>query len=187
MTYRVRIDPVALDQIEQFAAWLSDYSEDFAIEQIERLDGILRLNLGEPRSHGATSQSPAHLTARISFVLAAGPSTGSYTPLMKMPVSSISCCFGVPVATRNVWTCAEATRITNAGWVSLRSTHPTGQRIPQKRKAPRKERLSHRWTVILAARTPREITANSTCRIRPGAGSFRSARLRSSSARCSCR
>jgi ParE toxin of type II toxin-antitoxin system, parDE len=47
MTYRVRIDPVALDQIEQFAAWLSDYSEDFAIEQIERLDEILRLNLGE--------------------------------------------------------------------------------------------------------------------------------------------
>jgi len=26
MTYRLRIDPVALDQIEQFAAWLSDYS-----------------------------------------------------------------------------------------------------------------------------------------------------------------
>jgi len=44
MTYRVRIDPVALGQIEQFATWLSDYSEDFAIEQIERLDEILRLN-----------------------------------------------------------------------------------------------------------------------------------------------
>jgi hypothetical protein len=47
MTYRVRIDPVALGQIEQFATWLSDYSEDFAIEQIERLDEILRLNLAE--------------------------------------------------------------------------------------------------------------------------------------------
>jgi hypothetical protein len=47
MTYRVRTDPVALDQIEEFAAWLSDYSEEFAIEQIDRLDEILRVNLGE--------------------------------------------------------------------------------------------------------------------------------------------
>jgi hypothetical protein len=38
MTFRVRIDPVALRQIEQFAAYLRDYSEEFAIEQIERLD-----------------------------------------------------------------------------------------------------------------------------------------------------
>jgi hypothetical protein len=30
----VRIDPVALDEIEQFAAYLRDYSEEFAIEQI---------------------------------------------------------------------------------------------------------------------------------------------------------
>ena len=47
MTYRVRIDPVALRQIEQFAIYLRDYSEDFAIEQIERLDRILHFNLGE--------------------------------------------------------------------------------------------------------------------------------------------
>jgi plasmid stabilization system protein ParE len=47
MTYRVRIDPLALRQIEDFAAYLQDYSEDFAIEQIDRLDRILRLNLGE--------------------------------------------------------------------------------------------------------------------------------------------
>ncbi len=37
MAFRVRIDPVALRQIEQFAAYLRDYSEEFAIEQIERL------------------------------------------------------------------------------------------------------------------------------------------------------
>ena len=47
MTYRVRIDPVALRQIDQFAHYLRDYSEDFAIEQIERLDRILHFNLGE--------------------------------------------------------------------------------------------------------------------------------------------
>src|SRR6266571_5905950 len=45
MTFRVRIDPVALRQIEQFAAYLRDYSEEFAIEQIERLDRILSVNL----------------------------------------------------------------------------------------------------------------------------------------------
>jgi hypothetical protein len=47
MTFRVRIDPVALGQIDQFARYLRDYDEGFAIEQIERLDRILRLNLGE--------------------------------------------------------------------------------------------------------------------------------------------
>jgi hypothetical protein len=41
MPFRLRIDPVALRQIEEFAAYLSDYSEDFALEQIERLDRIL--------------------------------------------------------------------------------------------------------------------------------------------------
>src|SRR5438132_13831206 len=45
MAFRVRIDPVALRQIEQFAAYLRDYSEEFAIEQIERLDRILSVNL----------------------------------------------------------------------------------------------------------------------------------------------
>ena len=47
MAYRLRIDTVALRQIEGFAAYLRDYSEDFAIEQIDRLDRILRFNLRE--------------------------------------------------------------------------------------------------------------------------------------------
>lgn len=47
MTYRVRIDPVAQRQIDQFAVYLRGYSENFAIEQIERLDRILCTNLAE--------------------------------------------------------------------------------------------------------------------------------------------
>jgi hypothetical protein len=47
MTYRVRIDPVAQSQIDQFAVYLRAYDEDFAIEQIERLDRILYANLAE--------------------------------------------------------------------------------------------------------------------------------------------
>jgi mRNA-degrading endonuclease RelE of RelBE toxin-antitoxin system len=47
MTYRVRIDPAALRQINQFAVYLRNYGEDFAIEQIEHLDRILRADLAE--------------------------------------------------------------------------------------------------------------------------------------------
>ena len=43
----MRIDPVALGQIDEFAAYLRNYDEDFAVEQIERLDRILSANLGE--------------------------------------------------------------------------------------------------------------------------------------------
>jgi mRNA-degrading endonuclease RelE of RelBE toxin-antitoxin system len=47
MTFRVRIDPAAQRQIDQFASYLRDYSEDFAIEQITRLDRIIAVKLGE--------------------------------------------------------------------------------------------------------------------------------------------
>jgi mRNA-degrading endonuclease RelE of RelBE toxin-antitoxin system len=47
VAYRVRIDPVAQRQIDEFAAYLRRYDEDFAIEQIERLNRIIALNLGE--------------------------------------------------------------------------------------------------------------------------------------------
>ncbi len=47
MAYRVRIDPAALRQIEEFAVYLRRYDEDFAIEQIERLDLIIARNLAE--------------------------------------------------------------------------------------------------------------------------------------------
>ena len=43
----MRIDPVALRQIEEFSKYLAEYSEEFALEQIERLDQILRVNIGE--------------------------------------------------------------------------------------------------------------------------------------------
>jgi mRNA-degrading endonuclease RelE of RelBE toxin-antitoxin system len=45
--FRLRIDPVALSQIDEFAAHLRNYSEDFALEQIDRLDRIISVNLQE--------------------------------------------------------------------------------------------------------------------------------------------
>ena len=49
MTFRVRIDPVAQQHIDQFAVYLRDYSEEFAIEQIDRLDRIIAVHLaGSP-------------------------------------------------------------------------------------------------------------------------------------------
>lgn len=47
MAWRVRIDVVALRQIDQFVEYLRDYSEEFAIEQIGRLDEIFRISLAE--------------------------------------------------------------------------------------------------------------------------------------------
>jgi hypothetical protein len=47
MSFRVRIDPVAQRQIDQFIVYLREYDEDFAVEQIERLDRVIATNLGE--------------------------------------------------------------------------------------------------------------------------------------------
>jgi hypothetical protein len=47
MTFRLRIAPVAQTQIDAFAAWLRDYSETFAVEQIDRLDRILSMHLAD--------------------------------------------------------------------------------------------------------------------------------------------
>lgn len=49
MSYSVRIDALALRDIDQFATYLDDYSETFALEQIERIDAVFR---------NALSQSP---------------------------------------------------------------------------------------------------------------------------------
>lgn len=47
MPFRVRIDPVAQQHIDEFATYLRSYSEDFALEQIDRLDRIIAENLGD--------------------------------------------------------------------------------------------------------------------------------------------
>ena|SRR6266702_2698808 len=47
MTFRIVIDPIAQEQIDQLAVYLRGYSEDFATEQIARLDRILHFNLRE--------------------------------------------------------------------------------------------------------------------------------------------
>lgn len=50
MVYRLRIAKLAQRQIDEFAVYLSDYSESFAIEQIDRLNRILSVNIGEAPS-----------------------------------------------------------------------------------------------------------------------------------------
>jgi mRNA-degrading endonuclease RelE of RelBE toxin-antitoxin system len=47
MTFRVRIAPIAQRHIDDFAAYLRAYSEDFAMEQIDRLDRILAVDVGQ--------------------------------------------------------------------------------------------------------------------------------------------
>ena len=45
MSFRIRIDPVAQSEIDHFTAYLGAYDEEFAIEQIERLDRIFYMSL----------------------------------------------------------------------------------------------------------------------------------------------
>jgi mRNA-degrading endonuclease RelE of RelBE toxin-antitoxin system len=47
MSYRVLISPVALRQIDEFAIRQRTYSEDFAIEQFDRLNWIFAVQLSE--------------------------------------------------------------------------------------------------------------------------------------------
>lgn len=67
MTFRVRLAPVAQRQIDEFAAYLSTYSEEFAIEQIERLDRIIALHLGGSPLTWPHFHSPARHTAATYF------------------------------------------------------------------------------------------------------------------------
>ena len=47
MAYRVRIAPRALRNIDEFAAYLAEYDEAYAIEQIDRLNQVLCVNLAQ--------------------------------------------------------------------------------------------------------------------------------------------
>lgn len=67
MPFRVRIDPVAMRQIEEFAAYLRGYTEDFALEQIEASIASCVAILQRRRSCGATFLSPGHHIAATSF------------------------------------------------------------------------------------------------------------------------
>ena len=66
MAFRVRIDPVALRQIDEFAVYLRRYDEEFATEQVERLDRIIARNLGESPLT-CISRSPARPIAPTFF------------------------------------------------------------------------------------------------------------------------
>src|SRR4051812_29599994 len=101
MTFRIVIDPIAQEQIDQLAEYLRGYSEDFATEQIARLDRILHLISAKRRSHGPSFLSLGRRTAAISSGLADEPSTGSYMPSTSNDGLSMSFCFGTRAAIRN--------------------------------------------------------------------------------------
>jgi plasmid stabilization system protein ParE len=47
MTFDIRFDAQALRDIDQFVAYQRDYSEDFALKQIDRLDIVFRRALAQ--------------------------------------------------------------------------------------------------------------------------------------------
>src|SRR5262249_59037210 len=51
--FRLRIDPIARQNMREFAEYLSDYDQQFADEQVERLDRLLSVNIaGSPLTWG---------------------------------------------------------------------------------------------------------------------------------------
>lgn len=56
MKFQLRIAPLAQQHIDDFAAYLRDYSEQFATGQIDKLNRILSVNLAESPSLGPISR-----------------------------------------------------------------------------------------------------------------------------------
>jgi mRNA-degrading endonuclease RelE of RelBE toxin-antitoxin system len=104
MTYRVRIDPLAQREIDQFALYLRAYSEEFAIEQIERLDRILHAHLAE------------------------SPLTWSYFPLTGAPYRGYLFLVGRRTQYWIIYTVDEETRTVDilSFWNAARDPHALG-------------------------------------------------------------
>jgi hypothetical protein len=47
VTYRVLVAPLAKDEMARFAAYAAEYADEFAIEQFERLNQIITVELAE--------------------------------------------------------------------------------------------------------------------------------------------
>jgi hypothetical protein len=110
MTFRVRIDPVAQRHIDEFAVYLCQYSEEFAIEQIDRLNRIISSNLGQSPltwAHFAFTGAPI---APICFASGAARNTGLSTPSTKKPGRSTFFISGTPAAIRTRSTCKLSRR-----------------------------------------------------------------------------
>ena len=68
MAFRVRIDPVALRHIEEFAAYLRGYSEEFATEQIE-IDRITGFRIRQIRIAVLTCEREGVITLMLQTAL----------------------------------------------------------------------------------------------------------------------
>jgi hypothetical protein len=114
MTFRVRIDLVAQRQIDDFAVYLRNYSEEFAIEQIDRLDRIMSVNLGEsPLTWAYFAFTGAPYRAYL-FRVGRRTNTGSYTPSTRRAEQSTSSIFGMLLAIRTRWICKSFSRAIRA-------------------------------------------------------------------------
>jgi len=59
MTYRVLMASIAQDEIDRFAIYAAEYSDDFAREQFARLNRVLSSISWKPLTCGAICTSPA--------------------------------------------------------------------------------------------------------------------------------
>jgi mRNA-degrading endonuclease RelE of RelBE toxin-antitoxin system len=134
VTWRVRIDPLARRQISDFAEYLRDYSEQFAIEQIERLDSILRTNLGE------------------------APLTWSYFPLTGAPYRAYLFRVGRRTQYWIIYTVDEDTRTVDVlqFWNAMRDPERLDFVKMSRNHAPRAQRACMLRSLTELARPPRQ-------------------------------
>jgi hypothetical protein len=111
MTFRVRIDPVAQGYIDQFAAYLRNYNEEFAFEQIDRLDRIISVNIGESPLTWAYFAFTGAPYRAYCFASAVAPNTGSSTRSMRRAAPSTSFISGMlpAIPTRSTGNCSTIT------------------------------------------------------------------------------
>jgi hypothetical protein len=119
--FRLRIAPRAQHHIEEFAAYLREYSEELAIEQIDGLNRILSANLGESPltwSYFAFSGAPYR-----AYLFRGGRRTniGSSTRSMRIVARSTSFISGMPCAIPGLWICSDqSTRTSREHYLQLR-------------------------------------------------------------------
>ena len=96
MTYRIAVTKRARRDLNECFARFSEYSESFAGEQTARLDYVFRTYFLIRPTLGISSSSQAHLIGLTCSVSVGEQATGSSIGLMKTPVASTCCVFGIP-------------------------------------------------------------------------------------------
>src|SRR5208283_1055435 len=102
MTFRVVRGAVAETEIDEFARYAADYSEDFARAQFAASIASSQSTSQKLPTRGAIFTSPARHTARTCFVWGGERVIGSSIPSVTTQRSSTCCAFGTRAESRSL-------------------------------------------------------------------------------------